>query len=145
MLNKAIEIAASAHTGQVDKAGEPYILHPLRVMLSRDNELERICAVLHDVVEDSNITFDDLRKKGFSEDVIEVLVCLTKSNGESYDEFIDRVLENEAACRVKLADIHDNMDLTRIKNPTKKDLARIRKYKEATEKILDALSLKNSH
>jgi len=88
MLNKAIEIANRTHAGQVDKGGAPYILHPLRVMLSRENELERICAVLHDAVEDSDITFDDLRKEGFSEEVITILDCLTKRDGESYDEFI---------------------------------------------------------
>jgi len=142
MLNKAIEIATRAHAGQVDKAGEPYILHPLRVMLSCKNELERICAVLHDVVEDSEITFDDLRKEGFSEDIITVLDCLTKRRGESYDEFIDRVLKNETACRVKLADLRDNMDLTRIKDPKDKDFERIKKYKEAADRILDALRLK---
>lgn len=143
MLNKAIEIAARAHARQVDKGREPYILHPLRVMLSTKNELERICAVLHDVVEDSEITFEDLRKEGFSEDVITVLDCLTKRKGESYDEFIDRVLKNETACRVKLADLHDNMDLTRIKDPTDEDIARIKKYREAADRIFDALPLKD--
>lgn len=143
MLNKAIEIASRAHAGQVDKGGEPYILHPLRVMLSRENELERICAVLHDVVEDSEVTFDELRKQGFSEDVIAVLDCLTKRKGESYDKFIDRVLKNETACRVKLADLYDNMDLTRIKNPTEEDIARIKKYREAADRISDILSLKD--
>ena len=78
MLNKAIELANRAHAGQVDLAGEPYILHPLRVMMTREKEIERICAVLHDVVEDSNISFDDLRKEGFSEEVIKALDCLTK-------------------------------------------------------------------
>jgi len=107
------------------------------------NELERICAVLHDVVEDSEITFEDLRKEGFSEDVITVLDCLTKRKGESYDEFIDRVLKNETACRVKLADLHDNMDLTRIKDPTDEDIARIKKYREAADRIFDALPLKD--
>ena len=140
MLNKAIEIAAIAHTGQVDKAGAPYILHPLRVMLSRDNDLERICAVLHDVVEDSEFTFEDLRKQRFSEEVIDVLDCLTKRDGECYDAFIGRVIKNETACRVKLADIADNMDLTRIEKPTEKDQERIKKYKKAVEAILAALS-----
>ena len=97
MLNKAIEIANRAHTGLPDKAGAPYILHPLRVMLARDNELERICAVLHDVVEDTGITLDDLRNEGFSEEVISILDCLTKRKNESYDDFIDRVLENKTA------------------------------------------------
>lgn len=141
MLNKAIEIATRAHAGQVDKAGAPYILHPLRVMISRENELERICAVLHDVVEDSDITFDDLRKEDFSEEVIAVLDCLTKRSDESYEEFIDRILKNETACRVKLADLCDNMDLSRIENPTEEDKERNRKYNKASGQILEALSL----
>ena len=138
MLNKAIEIAAIAHTDQVDKAGEPYILHPLRVMLSCTDELERICAVLHDVVEDSTVGFEDLRKEGFSEAVIEVVDCLTKREGESYDAFIERVLKNKTACQVKLADINDNMNLARIKNPTEKDRQRITKYEKAVARILQA-------
>lgn len=141
ILNKAIEIASRAHAGQVDKGGEPYILHPLRVMLSQENELERICAVLHDVIEDSTVTFDDLRNDGFSDEVISVVDCLTKRDGESYDEFITRVLSNEVACRVKLADLCDNMNLTRIKNPTEEDKQRIQKYDKAWERISDALPL----
>jgi len=143
MLNKAIEIANRAHMGQVDKAGEPYILHPLRVMMTQVNEIERICAVLHDVIEDSNVTFDDLRGEGFSEEIIEVLNCITKRPGESYDDFIDRILDNETACRVKLADLCDNMNISRIKNPTEKDKERIKKYRDAADKIADALPLED--
>ncbi|SPF53108.1 conserved hypothetical protein [Candidatus Desulfosporosinus infrequens] len=143
MLYKAIEIATRAHAGQVDKAGEPYVLHLLRVMLSRENDLKRICAVLHDVVEDSDISFDVLRKEGFSEEVIVVLDCLTKRKDESYDEFITRILENETACHVKLADLCDNMNLSRIENPNEKDEARIKKYNEAAERIMDVLFLQD--
>lgn len=135
MLNKAIEIATRAHDGQVDKGGVPYIFHPLRVMLLGKNELERICVVLHDVVEDSDITFDVLRKEGFSEEAIAVLDCLTKRDGESYDDFISRILLNKTACHVKLADIRDNMNLARIENPTVKDEERIKKYGEATKRL----------
>lgn len=141
MLNKAIEIATRAHVGLVDKAGAPYILHPLRVMLSRESELERICVVLHDVIEDTEWAFDDLRREGFSEEVITVLDCLTKQSGESYDDFIDRVLKNEAAYRVKLADLCDNMNLTRIENPIEKDKERIQKYIKASKRIMDVLPL----
>lgn len=141
MLNKAIEIANRAHIGQVDKAGEPYILHPLRVMLRQNGEVERICAVLHDVIEDSDVTFDDLRREGFAEEVIKVLDCVTKRAGESYDDFINRILPNEIACRVKLADLYDNMNLSRIKNPTEKDRERIEKYRKAAELISNALGI----
>lgn len=143
MLNKAIEIANRAHMGQVDKAGAPYILHPLRVMMTRDNEIERICAVLHDVIEDSDVTFDDLRGEGFSEEIIEVLNCITKRAGESYEDFIDRILGNETACRVKLADLCDNMNISRIKKPTEKDKERIKKYRDAADRIADALPLED--
>lgn len=143
MLNKAIEIANRVHAVQVDKGGEPYILHPLRVMLSRENDLERICAVLHDVVEDSDITFDELKKEGFSEEILSVLDCLTKRDGESYDGFICRILTNETACHVKLADLLDNMNLSRIENPTEKDNERIQKYNKATKRISDALQMQD--
>ncbi|MEQ8153705.1 MAG: GTP pyrophosphokinase [Clostridiaceae bacterium] len=141
MLEKAIEIAARAHKGQADKAGEPYILHPLRVMFAGENELEQICGVLHDVIEDSAVTFDDLRKEGFSERVIAVLDCLTRRDAESYDEFINRILKNETACYVKLKDLKDNLNLGRILNPDSRDFERIEKYMKAEKYILEHLSI----
>lgn len=143
MLNKAIEIATSAHAGQVDKAGAPYIFHPLRVMMAGNSEIERICGVLHDTIEDSDITLDFLQKEGFSEDVLAVLDCLTKRHGENYDDFISRILENKTACLVKLADLHDNMDLSRISDPTDEDKARIEKYSRAVERIYDVLPMRS--
>jgi hypothetical protein len=142
MLNKAIEIAAKAHDGQMDKGGNPYILHPIRVMLNfceMESEATKICAVLHDVVEDTDITLDDLRAEGFSNEVIDALDCLTKRKDENYNDFISRILTNEIACKVKNGDLADNMDLTRISNPTDKDKTRIKKYKEAAYRIIDAL------
>lgn len=139
MLDKAILIATNAHQGQTDKAGQPYILHPLRVMLSRINETERICAVLHDVIEDTDITLEYLRNEGFSEEVLYALDSLTRRCDETYDEFIGRVISNRIACNVKLADLCDNMDLTRIKKPTEEDYQRIEKYRKAAARILDSL------
>ncbi|MDP4178604.1 MAG: GTP pyrophosphokinase [Bacillota bacterium] len=139
MIEKAILIATTAHQGQMDKAGQPYILHPLRVMLSRQDETERICAVLHDVVEDTDVTLEYLRNEGFSEEILVAIDALTRRRGESYNKFIDRVIENRIACYVKLADLSDNMNLSRIKNPAEKDYERIEKYLEATDRILDAL------
>jgi Guanosine polyphosphate pyrophosphohydrolases/synthetases len=147
MLNKAIEIAAKAHSGQVDKGGNPYIMHPLRVMLNfceSEPEPVKICAVLHDVVEDSNITLDDLRAEGFSDEVIAALGCLTKKPGENYDDFISRVLTNDIACKVKNGDIADNMDLTRIPNPMAEDEERIQKYRKASDRIADVLPYADS-
>ena len=142
MLNKAIGIAAKAHSGQTDKGGNPYILHPLRVMLNfceSESDAVKICAILHDVVEDTAITLDDLRAEGFTEEIIGALDCLTRKENESYYDFISRVLTNEIACKVKNGDLADNMDLTRIPNPSKEDKERIGKYREAADRILDAL------
>lgn len=139
MLNKAIAIAAKAHDGQVDKGGNPYILHPLCVMLNCESEAAKICAVLHDVIEDTSISLEYLRSQGFNDEIITTLDCLTKREGESYDDFISRVLPNDLACRVKLADLIDNMDLTRINNPSTEDEARIQKYRLAVDRISDAL------
>lgn len=139
MLEKAILIAVNAHQGQIDKAGKPYILHPLRLMFSRINETERICSVLHDVIEDTDITLDYLRNEGFSEEILSALDALTRRRNESYNEFISRIINNKIACYVKLADLCDNMDLSRIKNPTEKDYQRIEKYRKATDRILYAL------
>ena len=139
MLVLAIDIAENAHAGQVDKANAPYISHPLRVKSIFSDETEQICAVLHDVIEDTDVTLDILRDKGFSDEVITVLECLTKRGGESYDDFITRVLKNEIACRVKLADLFDNMNLERISNPSEKDRDRIKKYEKAVSRISEAL------
>jgi len=142
MLSEAIGIAARAHAGQVDKGKKPYILHPLRAMLnycSCHDEATQICAVLHDVVEDTDITLDDLRAEGFSEEVLVALDHLTKRAGESYEDFISRVLQNKIACRVKIADLADNMDLMRIPNPTAKDKERLKKYAIAADRITEVL------
>ena len=114
-LERAIEIARLAHVGQVDKAGADYIDHPLRVMRRGDTREEWIVGVLHDVVEDSDWTFEMLEAEGFSPEIIDALRCVTKlSEDENYDDFIDRVLTNPLAMRVKLFDLEDNMDLTRL-------------------------------
>jgi (p)ppGpp synthase/HD superfamily hydrolase len=138
MLNKAIEIAARAHTGQLDKAGEHYILHPLRVMLACKTELEMICAVLHDLIEDTDITLDDLRKEGFNEETVEIVDTLSRRDGEKYTDFIGRILENETACRIKLADLADNMNMARLPKPGEKD-KRMEKYKKADKQIREKL------
>jgi (p)ppGpp synthase/HD superfamily hydrolase len=109
-LADAIALAASVHRDQVDKAGEPYILHPLRVMLRLSNETERLVGVLHDVLEDGNVTAAELRANGYAEDVVAAVDALTKRDEESYEEFIERVAGNPLARRVKLADLEDNMD-----------------------------------
>ena len=132
MLERAIGIAVEAHKGQLDKGGNPYILHPLRVMMSVDLELEKIVAVLHDVVEDSNWTFEALLAEGFSIEVIEALKSVTKkSDNEDYDSFIQRAIRNPIGRKVKIADLRDNLDVTRIPDIGENDLQRISKYKKA--------------
>jgi hypothetical protein len=135
-LERAIAIAAKAHEGKVDKAGAPYILHPLRVMLKMATTEERIVAVLHDVVEDCDeIQLEYFRNEGFSDAVIGAINAVTKRFGESYDDFVQRAALNPIGRSVKLADLKDNSDLSRIANPTEKDFRRLAKYQRAIESI----------
>ena len=129
ILDRAKEIARTAHEGQVDKAGKPYIEHPMRVMNMGKSMEEKIAGVLHDVVEDSEWTFEMLEKEGIPKDVMDALRCVTKlSEDEDYDHFIARVKTNQLAVKVKLNDLKDNMDITRLEEVTEKDLARLNKY-----------------
>lgn len=137
-LERAIEIAARAHAGQVDKAGQPYVLHPLRVMLRVAGPEERIVAVLHDVLEDSDVTAAALREEGFSEAVLAALESVSRRPGEDYEAFVRRAGMNRIGRRVKLADLADNSDPSRIPAPTEQDRARFEKYRRALE-ILRAL------
>lgn len=135
-LDVAIALACSVHAGQVDKSGKPYILHPLRLMLSFDDVDAQVVSVLHDVVEDSDTSLEDLRAVGVSERAIEAIDCLSKRPGEQYDDFIARIRPNELARKVKIADIRDNLDLTRLPVVTEKDLQRAAKYHRALAVLL---------
>lgn len=131
-LEHAISIAALAHAGQVDKAGAPYILHPVRVMLRLTEPEDQIVAVLHDVVEDNrDWSLNRLRREKFSENVVNAVDALTRRPQEKYEDFIVRVAMNPIALRVKLADLLDNSDITRIKHPTENDHKRTNKYQRA--------------
>ena len=134
-LERAIAIAAAAHAGQVDKGGAPYILHPLKVMLRMTTLEERIVAVLHDVVEDCDISLDDLRKEGFSEEVLTAIQSVTKVPGESYEDFVERAAQNPIGRVVKLADLEENSDLSRIASPSWEDLKRIEKYRRVIGRL----------
>lgn len=132
MLSTAIKIATDAHDGQYDRGGMPYILHPLRVMSflkSSDEELQCI-AVLHDVVEDSNVSWSDLREAAMSNRVISALRALTKLPGQGYDEYREAVFANRDAMIVKLADLRHNTDIRRLKGVTIKDRERMARYHE---------------
>ncbi|HUP49155.1 MAG TPA: HD domain-containing protein, partial [Thermoanaerobaculia bacterium] len=125
-----------AHAGQVDKAGEPYILHPLRVMLKLTSDEERIVGVLHDVVEDTDWTIERLRAESFSEQVLRAIQSVTHRDGEPYDEFVRRAAMDPIGRRVKIADLDDNLDLSRITNVTDRDRARAEKYRTALQILL---------
>lgn len=137
LLEIAIKIAVNAHSGQLDKANQPYILHPLRVMLSLDNEKDKVVGILHDVIEDTNITYEYLISNGFNGEIeiLEALRSVTRKENETYEEFINRVALNPIGKRVKLADLQDNIDISRIPNPTEKDYDRMKKYKEAKDRL----------
>ena len=137
MLEKAIQIAIEAHQGQTDKAGAPYLLHLIRVMNTGQTEDERICGILHDLVEDTPWTFAALRREGFSEEVIRALVCVTKQPNEPYTHFIERIKKNSLATKVKLNDLRDNMDITRLTFITEEDTQRLNKYLTAYHSLLE--------
>lgn len=139
MLNKAIEIAAKAHSGQVDKVGANYIFHPLRVMLGCKTEEEKICAVLHDVLEDTAVTRNDLFGLGFGEDILDALDHLTKKDGEDYMDFIKRAAGNKIALKVKIQDLIDNSNSARLIEITKQDKVRLKKYGDALDYLYDVL------
>lgn len=130
-VEDAVSIAARAHRGQKDKAGAPYLLHPLRMMLRMDTEAAMMAAVLHDVVEDTEWTLDRLREAGFSEEVLEAVDCLTHRDGESYEEFVERVRTNLIARQVKIADLEDNMNVRRMNRLGTNELERMEKYHRA--------------
>lgn len=128
-LNKAILIATKAHQNQVDKAGKPYILHPIKVMMKMENETEQIVAVLHDVLEDCpDYDEESLRKEGFSPEVVEALSVLNRNNYPDYQAYICNVARNPIARVVKIADLEDNINVLRLNTITEKDFERIKKY-----------------
>lgn len=132
-LEDAIQLALQAHARQLDKSGSVYILHPLRVMFAVEGDMARMVAILHDVVEDSDYTFDDLRQMGYGEDVLEALDCLTRRADETYEAFVERASKNPIAKQVKLADIEDNLDVRRLRDITDKDYQRLKRYRKAWE------------
>ncbi len=132
-LEKAIALAATQHAGQLDKGGQPYILHPLRLMLQFSNPTLQIIAVLHDILEDTATTAEDLKALGFSAEIIQSIQALTKQTGESRLEAAKRTTLNPLATQVKYVDVLDNMNLSRINNPTARDFARLEEYKEVLE------------
>ncbi len=130
-LEKAIAIAVKAHAGQTRKNGTPYILHPLRVMFRTTSEDVMTAAVLHDVVEDTEVTLEDLKAEGFSEVVLEALALLTHDDRTPYPKYVKALSTNAIARKVKLSDLMDNMNLKELPAVREKDLERMKKYHEA--------------
>ncbi|MEW5721579.1 MAG: hypothetical protein AB1896_00615 [Thermodesulfobacteriota bacterium] len=139
LLEKAIQIAVQAHQGKKDKAGAPYILHPLRVMFQMDSEEEMTVAVLHDVVEDSDYTLDRLREIGFPDQVLEALDSVTnrEAAGETYEDFVTRAGLHPVGLKIKRADLKDNLDLARLAQVTDRDVRRLRKYHQALSRLAE--------
>ncbi|MGA0197609.1 MAG: GTP pyrophosphokinase [Prochlorotrichaceae cyanobacterium] len=134
-LQRAIEIAVSAHQGQRQRNGLPYVLHPFTLMLEMKSIPTQIAAVLHDVVEDSEWTLAQLAEEGFAPEILTAIDCLTHREGEPYTAYIDRIAENSLARQVKLADLRDNMDIQRIPHLNDRDLERLGRYHQAWLKL----------
>lgn len=135
----AIVIATQSHINQIDKAGQPYIDHPLRVMTAGQTLPEKIVGVLHDAVEDSDLTLAELAESGFPKEILAAIDAITKRDHESYDTYLERVMANAIALRVKIADMTDNMDISRIAHPTAKDWTRLEKYKAILPRLQQRL------
>ncbi|QDT10470.1 HD domain-containing protein [Planctomycetes bacterium K23_9] len=137
-LERAIEIAVTAHKGQTRKDGSPYVLHPLRLMMAVGSDAEKIVAVLHDVVEDTPFTFDQLRSEGFADDVLDALHLVTHDLEQSYTDYISAIAKNPIARAVKMADLRDNSNLFEIPDLRPKDLERMQKYHAAHKLLTEA-------
>lgn len=142
-IEKALEIAAKAHSGVKDKQGEPYILHPIRVMMGVESDRARIVGVLHDVVEDTDVSLDDIRAEGFGEDVVMALALVTHAKDQPYSDYVIACKANPIACQVKLSDLRDNSNLNRLLLRAEKfdtDAARMKKYVLSYQFLLDEIS-----
>lgn len=136
-LGHAMHIAIKAHGRQLDRNNQPYIGHPFRVMDAGQTLEEKIVGVLHDLIENTNLTLTDLSTEGFSEEIIDAVHALSKLNNEDYIHYIERVKRNDLAVRVKLNDLTDNMDLRRLKKLTNDDVVRMRKYLDAYNQLIN--------
>lgn len=131
LLEKALQIATDAHLYQVDKAGVPYIFHPIRVSNRCSTDDERIVALLHDTIEDTEVTAEYLLMEGFPRNIVDAILSVTRNEDENYEDFIKRSRLNPIGRQVKLHDLEDNMDITHLNELTEKDLYRLNKYIKA--------------
>jgi (p)ppGpp synthase/HD superfamily hydrolase len=137
LYDKALQIAVRAHKGQKDKAGHDYILHPIRVSERCDDPRAKIVALLHDTIEDTDVTADYLREEGFTEEIVEAVLAVTRREGEEYNDYVRRAAQNELGRMVKRADLEDNMDIRRLPELTDRDVERLRKYLRAWQYIVE--------
>jgi (p)ppGpp synthase/HD superfamily hydrolase len=133
LTKKALKLCFDAHKNQVDKTGMPYVFHPFHLAEQMTDELSTVCALLHDVVEDTDYTFEALLEMGFPQEVIDVLKLLTHEDGVPYMDYVQKLAVNPTAKQVKLADLRHNSDLTRLDEIDEKALQRSEKYKKAIE------------
>ena len=131
LREKAMQIAKKVHSGQVDKGGNDYICHPIRVSENCSSEEEKIVALLHDTIEDGNVTTDYLLMQGFSKDIVDAIISVTRNQDEDYFDFIQRSKENSIGRIVKIYDLEDNMNVTRLNELREKDIERLKKYHRA--------------
>lgn len=137
LTKKALKLSFEAHKNQVDKSGIPYVYHPFHLAEQMETEETVIVALLHDVVEDTNFTLDDIRAMGFSKDVIEALALLTHDDSVPYMDYVKQIKGNSIARVVKLADLKHNSDLTRLDIVDKKAIERANKYSNAINLLLE--------
>ena len=142
MTKKAMKLMYEKHKDQVDKAGMPYVLHPLHVAENMKDEVSTTVALLHDIVEDTDITFEQLSNLGFSQDVINALKCLTHESDVEYFDYIKEIAKNHVATLVKIADLEHNSDLSRLDRVTECDLKRVEKYSKCLEYLRKIESLR---
>ena len=133
----ALRIAIRAHEGQKDKSGREYIMHPIRVAERCKDPRAKIVALLHDTIEDTDVTADYLRSEGFPEEIVGAVLSVTKQEGEIYEDFVRRAAENPISKEVKIADLEDNMDIRRLKEITDEDVVRLRKYLRSWQYLKD--------
>ena len=143
LIDKSLQIITKLFNDKLDKGNSPYVVHLLKVYSGVNNDNEKIVALLHDVLENTDVEYNDLLEMGYNKDIADAIVILTKNKGEDYRDYIDRIIKsnNKIALNVKLSDLKCNMDINRIKNPTTNDYERIHKrYEPAYDKILNKLN-----
>lgn len=131
LTKKAMTISFNAHKNQLDKGGMPYVFHPFHVAEQMKDEYTTCVALMHDIVEDTPVTLENLRENGFPDEIINAIDAMTHKDGVPYFDYIKIIKNDPIASAVKLADLEHNMDITRLDHPTESDYQRLEKYKKA--------------